>query len=90
MDQLELLQQVLNQTKITKLSDLAESPKLTVTPAKQGTSYQCFLSKTMSIDVWIVDTRASDHMIGSLHGLLTYKRCDRVISVTMADVPNLK
>jgi len=43
------------------------------------------LSKLLSTDDWIVDTGASDHMTGSLHGLLDYKRCDGSIKVTMAD-----
>jgi len=39
----------------------------------------------LSTDDWIVDTGVSDHMTDSLHELSTYKRCDRVIIVTMAD-----
>ena len=67
------------------MSDLAESPKPTMSLAKQGTSHQCLFSKNLSTDVWIVDTRASDHITGSLYILPTYKRCDRVITVSIVD-----
>jgi len=43
MDQLELLQQVLNQTKVTKPSDLVESPKPNVSLAKQRYFLSVFL-----------------------------------------------
>ena len=34
---------------------------------------------------WIVDTKAFDHMIESLHRMSDYKQCERAIKVTMAN-----
>jgi len=39
----------------------------------------------LSTNDWIVDIGALDHMTGSLHGLSNYKRCDKIVTVTMAD-----
>lgn len=52
---------------------------------KQGIVYDCYLSKLLNKNDWIVDTGASDHMTGSLCGMMDYKRCEKNIRVTMAD-----
>jgi len=44
------------------------------------------LSHKLAADSWIVDTSASDHMIGSLDALsMAYEACDHDITISMAN-----
>ena len=57
----------------------------TTSQVTQGKSYNCYLSKLLNENDWIVDTGASNHMTRSMCGMVDYKRCDRNIKVTMVD-----
>ena len=80
-----MLQQVLNQTWVTKQTNSVEIPNPTASLAKQGNFHKCYLSKLLNMNGWIVDAGASNYMTDFLHGLIDYKQCDRVIKVTMAN-----
>ena len=83
-NQLELLQQLLSQTKIK--SDAIENPKPTASLAKQGIPTQSLLSHRLTMDSWIIDTGASNHMIGLFKVLSSaYEPCEQGITISMAD-----
>jgi len=85
-DQLEVLQQLLNQNKTQKIAESSDNDNnLGVLLAKQGKISHSLFSKRLSIGVWIIDTGASDHMIGDLGVLSDYELCDQSIIVFIAD-----
>ena len=88
-DQLEVLQQLLNQNKMQKTTESMDSnSNQVVSLAKQGKISHFLISKKLSTGVWIIDTRASDHMTGDLKILSNFKSCDQNITVFMADGTN--
>jgi len=80
----EILQQLFHQTKVSKTLDLEERTNLTATISTPGNLHKCFVSKLIDDD-WIVDTGASNHMIGVLQKLIDYKQCDKSVKVIMAE-----
>ena len=57
--------------------------------AKQGIPRQSVLSRRLTMDSWIIDTGALDHMTGLLKVLLAYEPCEHGITISMADVQHL-
>jgi len=66
-------------------SETSESPNPVVSLAKQGISIHSLTSFKLSIDCWIIDIGASNHMNGSLQVLSAYKPCDQGLSISMVD-----
>lgn len=82
--QLELLQQLLSQTKVTK-SENAENPTPMVSLATKGNIAYSLISQRIPTNSWIIDTGASDHLTGSLNLFSNFESCDKPISVSMDD-----
>ena len=68
------------------MSNFTKVPKPIASFANQGNTKQYLLSHKLAADSWIVDTSASDHMIGSLDALsMAYEACDHDITISMAN-----
>ena len=85
VDQLELLHQLPNQMKLSKMSNLTDTPKPSASLAKQDTTKQSLFSYKLATHSWIVDIGALDHMISLVDALSTYEACDRDITISMVD-----
>ena len=83
-DQLEILQQLLSQTKVTK-SEATKGSNPVVSLAKQGTPRLSSISFKVPIDCWIINTGALDHMTGSPEVLSAYKLCSQGLTISMAN-----
>ena len=83
-EQMELLRNLLSQSKFTKGSDLVPQSS-TASIAQRGNIKSSFLSQKLTGEGWIVDSGASDHMTGSAIVFCTYGKCVDDIRVTVAD-----
>ena len=83
-DQLEVLQELLSQTKVTELETTID-PNPVVSLAKQGTPRHTLISFKFLRNCWIIDTSTSDHMTNSLKVLSSYEPCDHGITISMAN-----
>jgi len=85
-EQLEVLHQLLTQTKIQKPVESSDiNNNSVVSLAKQGKISHSLFSNRLSTGVWIIDTGDSDHRIGDIDTLSYYKPCKQNITVFMAD-----
>ena len=84
-EQVEILRQLLNQTKVSTGSESQNSKIPNAAMAQTGKISQTFLSKSQQAGCWIVDTGASDHVTGSMNVFEDYDKCKSKINVWVAD-----
>jgi len=56
-----------------------------VSLAKQGIPRRSLISFKFPMDCWLIDTGASDHMIGSIEVLSTFEPCSQGLTISMAN-----